>query len=270
MQEEDRESKERKSQHAVSITFKPLRPLLNAHFQISFLFVRAPSLDTINRTYANIDAAIAMQNAQIAQLTARIAKLDVVALDKVLHETASPRSRRTSKRHSLMSNSSHTNGDGSRDEDVVWNGQALFKPEPTPSIPASTAAALNAERSALRLKNALAAIRTRPLLNTQAVEPVTRTPTLDNMQKPRSGMMLPSNPLWPPVEESPSSPSLSELSRQGYMRSQQSRHSKPIPLGKRHERVPSAVTSFDWGPLPGVKPMTTLSSDVRPEMRKSS
>ena len=159
-----------------------------------------------------------------------------------------------------------------RERDVVRRALDV-----TPHVASTTAAALNAEQSAHRLKEALLSIRTEPLLNTQAVQakPVPRA-LLDTPQKPTSvdhhnntpnapsssssSSGLFSTPFTlPPLGAASSSPPAS-TGRRG---NAQKYHSKSVPL----KSAPTAGTppkpSFDWGPLPGIKPMTTLSSDLR-------
>ena len=43
-----------------------------------------------------------------------------------------------------------------------------------------------------------------------------------------------------------------------------SAHGKSAKLGKTHTQVPPSIVSFDWGPLPKAKPMSTLPADLRP------
>lgn len=235
-----------------------------------------------------------MQLQQISELSERVSRLDLRALD-------SPGSRATSfPPASNGTNGVHFDQNGPSTNGKLGKGR--FRPEVTPSVAASTAAALNAERSAMRLKLALAKVRTTPLLNTQAVdEPKRRVPTLEAERKHAfAANGLPGGPLsvaLPPapwstplplgtgIGTSPSTaaqgtPSSLDLSpetsptsqRLAYARgSRHSVHAKAPPLGKTHAKVPSEIRSFDWGPLPGAKPMTNLPADVRPEMaRKSS
>lgn len=236
-----------------------------------------------------------MQLQQINELSERVSRLDLRALD-------SPGSRATSlPPASSGTNSVHFDGNGPSTNGK--SGKGRFRPEVTPSVAASTAAALNAERSAMRLKLALAKVRTTPLLNTQAVdEPKRRVPTLEAERKPAlAANGLPGGPLsialpppapWStplplgsgigtsPTTAAQGTPSSLDLSpetsptsqRLAYARgSRHSVHAKAPPLGKTHAKVPSEIRSFDWGPLPGAKPMTSLPADVRPEMaRKAS
>jgi nucleoporin NUP159 len=101
---------------------------------------RAPSLDTINRTFRNIEITIEQQSDDVAQLASRINKLSVE--DVFLGPPA------LTTRDARLPN--------------------LNRPRAyniTPNVAATTAAALNAERSAQRLKKALLAVRKEPLLN---------------------------------------------------------------------------------------------------------
>lgn len=226
----------------------------------------------MNRTYRNIDLAIDGQTERIAALVSRVAKLNLNALETSF---PSPPPRNTRGRFGLNDEDeddrrSTTSNDGKRG----WSGQALYRPEVTPSIAASTAAALNAERSAQRLKLALARARTTPLLNTQAVEPALPAPSLESLKR-----SLASRSDQPAPAPFPSTESLefSDLdsdagqaspaeSRSG--RTRTSSHQKSVQLGRtQHQRLPSAITSFDWGPMPAPKPMTQLSSDLRADKR---
>ncbi|KAH9481729.1 hypothetical protein JR316_0006256 [Psilocybe cubensis] len=99
--------------------------------------VKAPSLDTINRTFRNIELAIDQQADEVSRLATRISKLDMA-------EKSSSVSRRDARLPDAA---------GRRVHDII------------PDVAATTAAALNAERSAQRLKNALLAVRKEPLLN---------------------------------------------------------------------------------------------------------
>ena len=145
----------------------------------------------------------------------------------------------------------------------------------TPNVAVTTAAALNAERSAQKLKRALVAARKQPHLNTKAAPasapPIAFTP-------PKLGI-LPSRMRGPsPIEmvgqrpriedsdlsfdELSASPSPTPTRRGG---TGVKHHSKPVALRRSgaNRGSPPAAANFDWGPLPTVTPMTTLSADVR-------
>lgn len=202
-------------------------------------------MDTINRTYRNIDLAIKFQTEHIDELAARVSKLKINDLDSALRCSQSSFGRGSAElsvsRHRQISE-----GDDDRQRIPA-----------SPSIAASTAAALNAERNALRLKTALFKARKEPLLNTQAVEAASNVPTLDSARKAGG-----SQGGW--------KPGLGSLDLAGeyihdvehQRRARNSKHDKPVKLGRTHQRVPSDIKTFDWGPLPGAKPLTTLPADV--------
>ena len=215
---------------------------------------RPPSLDTINRTYRNIDVAIEMQLQQIAELNDRVSKLNLKTLQ----------SRGTSH---LVSANGH--GSGLNADTGVPPSSGRFRTEVTSSIAASTAAALNAERSAMRLKLALARNRTTPLINRRAVDlPSGRVPNLAQKS------IVQDEPFSPCAFSPNSSPSSAETSptnqRQIYGRTtRHSVHAKAPQLGRTHQKVPSDIANFSFGPLPGAKPMECLPSDVRPEATRN-
>lgn len=199
-------------------------------------FVRAPSLDTINRTYRNIDIAIQHQMDDVANLTTRIAKLKV-----------------TSPAH----------GRPSRDARLPDQAKRPFNV--TPHVAVTTAAALNAERSAQKLKRALLAVRKEPLLNTQAASAPPPPRAFQTPQKgapglsfgtPVKGLLFPQTPSTPlPVEftfpEDDFSPSPFQPSPRRGAGVGTKRHSLPV---KRSPAQPSPSPlpppTFEWGPLP--------------------
>lgn len=220
-------------------------------------FFRPPSLDTINRTYRNIDMAIESQTQQIEELTRRVSKFNIETLDAALHHGTPSKLRH--RQHPVLEEDESASTACLRGKDPLQRSQV------TPSIAASTAAALNAERNALRLKNALAKARKEPLLNTRASKPAHQTPTIES---------LTNSPPLPSVHGSDmmsnASLSSSVYSHDGRgsldrRASRQSRHTNSVKLGKTHTRVPSSISNFDWGPLPGAAPMTTLPVNIRPE-----
>lgn len=101
--------------------------------------LRSPSLDTVNRTYRNIDLAIRQEQAALESLTKRMAAVNF----------SSSKSRSPSV------------GPSSRDSRLP----DVKAPPHVAPYAVTTAAALNAERSAQKLKNALFAVRQEPLLN---------------------------------------------------------------------------------------------------------
>lgn len=169
----------------------------------------------------------------------------------------------------------------------------------TPNVAVRTAAALNAERAAQKLKGALLNVRKTPLLNTQALRAPAPpsafyTPVKEEQSTPAAGLFnsgpsswqppssplpdLPQTPKWtlPPFQlpDSPASPTPAHGTslRQRGSASGKSLHQKPIQLKKSAGSPPvaSPPPNFSWGPLPGVSPMTTLSSDVRKKDGSSS
>lgn len=203
---------------------------------------RPPSLDTINRTYRNIDMAIKAQTNHIEELVSRVAKLKVDEVNSPANSaSASPRRGTPELSISRVGKfSAETNDDRTRIP-------------VSPSVAASTAEALNAERSALRLKNALLKMRKEPLLNTQAVDATSRAPTLESARKAVT-------------QEAGGKHWLGSLDLAGdYMhdaghrgRMRNTKHENSAKLGKTHTRVPSDIKAFDWGPLPSAKPLTSL------------
>ncbi|EIN05033.1 hypothetical protein PUNSTDRAFT_138214 [Punctularia strigosozonata HHB-11173 SS5] len=233
---------------------------------------RPPSLDTINRTYRNIEAAIEQQAADVTRLSSRVAKLDLGG------KTWRSEARFTG-----------------RDKRPSDTPQRAFSV--TPDVAATTAAALNAERSAQKLKSALLKARREPLLNSTAVHvPSVAVPTaFDSPAKPSlapstpgpraatstpvglfsltpngagSSSAAPATPDWslpafdiPATDDSPSSGgSLRQRS------SASKHHQKPVQL--RKAPTPSAQTppkpTFDWGPLPTAPPpRTSLVAEFR-------
>lgn len=142
----------------------------------------------------------------------------------------------------------------------------------TPHVASTTAAALNAEQAARRLKEALFAVRTEPLLNKQAVTARPALRAFDTPQKPdpdlaSSGGSLGggsfSTPLTlPPLNVSDSagrgvSPPLGRRSVP------QKHHAKSVQLKSTPTAGTTTKPAFDWGPLPGIKPMKTIPSDLR-------
>ncbi|KAH9038586.1 hypothetical protein EDB84DRAFT_1437153, partial [Lactarius hengduanensis] len=116
--------------------------------------IKPPSFDTINRTSRNIDLAIRQQTVDVSALSARVAKLNL--------DSGSP-----------LGTPSRI-----RERDVVRRPLDV-----TPHVASTTAAALNAEQSAHRLKEALLAVRTEPLLNTQAAHAKPAPRAFDTPQK---------------------------------------------------------------------------------------
>ncbi|KAF9072966.1 hypothetical protein BDP27DRAFT_1319723 [Rhodocollybia butyracea] len=222
--------------------------------------LKPPSLDTIHRTYRNIDLALQQQSDDLAQLTARFLKLDLNASFYSSHNVKDPR-------------------------------LPQFPPRSRPSIitqdvAVTTAAALNAERSAHNLKTMLLKARKDPLLNVKAKELVeggTKVPTSYNTPKAASSFSVgsglqfstpiiqrplfgtsPSNPevghwdtlSFPEDNFQPSSIPLSSGGRRGV--TPQRKHEPAPPVRKSPAPEPSggpkatatSPAGFDWGNLP--------------------
>lgn len=186
-------------------------------------------------------------------------------------------------------------------EDSIFAPDGRSKSTPprdvTPNVAATTAAALNAERAAQKLKKALLSVRKEPLLNTQAANAVAvpvdfKTPSkldamksdagsstnifnLDNISFPTISQAPPAQvPSWglPSFsldEPDPPSPSPDMTHTRHRTHSGSKYHQRAVPLKKSSVAAgpstpgvtasPSPATSFDWGPLPGVKPKSTIS-----------
>jgi nucleoporin NUP159 len=164
--------------------------------------------------------------------------------------------------------------------------------EVTPSVAATTAAALNAERAAQKLKSALLRARKEPLLNKQAEQAPVPPSDLDLMAKhesiepPKEFVLgsslfnstsgMPQTPQWslPLLPKPPSPPSSSHIHHYTSRHRESKLHQRAPPLKKSSgpsdlatSPPPAGFTSppanFTWGPLPSIAPKTTLSHDVR-------
>ena len=228
---------------------------------------RPPSLDTINRTYRNIDAAIDQEEDDLANLTERVVRLEL-----------------TSPATAVFSSSS-----SARDHRLPDRINQRMGREVTPNIAASTAAALNAERSAQKLKKALLSARKQPLLNTKAVDAV--APEREGKKAvphPDSGLNIsaafaaglnggipastsgsgPSTPQWsapvgwsmPPFNVDSSSSPTAGLSGGRSRGGREKQHAKPIQLSQGAKTtLPPPPAGFSWGPVPNIQPKTTVS-----------
>ncbi|KAF7424308.1 hypothetical protein PC9H_009615 [Pleurotus ostreatus] len=201
---------------------------------------KAPSLVTAHRTFKNIDIAIQQQAHDIADLSSRLAKLDISSL------------------RSATATNSGSRYSGTRRSFNV-----------TPNVAVTTAAALNAERSTQRLKNRLLSLRSEPLMNTKSLA----------ADKPPVAFSTPGKPAAPPMQSPsmnfdlpsafPSSPSPSPAgssSRRGAAFS--SKHLKSATLKKTfsspdHQHSAPPPSDF-WGPLPSFFPMKQSSTPIVP------
>lgn len=235
---------------------------------------RPPSLDTINRTFRDIDAAISEESNKLAWLTSRVSKLKLGR-----SSMASPRrSYRAPQDDNSYSSSRYTYPESpSRDSSSLLD----LKSPPrgvTRGVAVNTAAALNAERTALRLKNALAKTHRKPILtesrssisphvladpyNKYPIQSQTRQPPSTPL--PISGNLFGADYVPRPTSTSPLAEFSGSLGGDRSNRAPKSHHSKSVPLkreatGQTNEKI----LTFDWGPLPGVAPMSSIPSDVR-------
>ncbi|KAF4613917.1 hypothetical protein D9613_007855 [Agrocybe pediades] len=210
---------------------------------------KAPSLDTINRTYRNIELTIDQQSDEVARLASRIKKL------RMVEQTSSPSTR------------------DARLPDVVAHRRPV---DYTPNIAETTAAALNAERSAQRLKKALLSVRKQPLFNKRAAAAPPAPLAFDTPQKTSklgtfafdapivgslfstpdpamstSEFSLPSWDLPPDDNFNPTTPLAATHGRRGGP-TQRKHISVPLKRtnGESSSASSAAPPSFDWGPLP--------------------
>ncbi|KAI0636172.1 hypothetical protein C8Q77DRAFT_1101977 [Trametes polyzona] len=232
--------------------------------------LKPPSLDTINRTYRNIDIAIEQEEEDVSTLADRVARLHL-----------------TSNASGKLAFSAST-----RDKRLPDRAERVGR-EVTPNIAASTAAALNAERSAQKLKRALLKARKEPLLNTKAVNAM---PPEREVRTPRKPLLAPESglgvgaafaaglnngfppsvpgvvpvvtpPVWtppPPGSFGTSIPAWSSTPattaeqdppppRLGAMRgSKEKHHSRSVQpaQGAAKPPPPPPPAGFSWGPLP--------------------
>lgn len=205
---------------------------------------RPPSLDTVNRTYRNIDITIARQADDVSKLSSRMAKLDIKSFGK---SSTSARDKRLPDKQGRRLNV-------------------------TPSVAATTAAALNAERSAYKLKQVLLSVRDKPLLNDKAAHVKPSRVDFQTPQKPGAGWV---NSSWqiPQIMPAPfTPPGESPTSNSGSRRGGGSKHHQKSAQLKRApgDMLPSPSPApikagFDWGPLPtvGTKPTASLPFSIR-------
>jgi nucleoporin NUP159 len=228
---------------------------------VSTLSFRAPSLDTVNRTFRNIDIAIKQQSGDVDKIQQRMSKLDLSS------NVIGPRDKRIS--------------------------ESSVKKPPTviPDVAVTTAAALNAERSAQKLKRALLAARKEPLLGKAAshtapptsfltpgrptVKSAPETPTPTGILSLATIALPAFTPGWSPETSVnyDDSPSYGVSSRRPHRTPRHGSSAKSAAMLKQSENLESptpapklAAVSFDWGPLPTATPKATLSADVRPKI----
>ncbi|KAJ6570228.1 hypothetical protein DFH09DRAFT_424869 [Mycena vulgaris] len=198
-----------------------------------------------------MDIALDNQTSDVERLAARVAKLNMTS----------------GQRHSASARDA-------RLPDPVTRQRPF---NVTPDVAVTTAAALNAERSAHKLKRALLSVRKEPLLNTQAASAPPAPLAFETPQRaglglglglggpvtPLRGMSLglPPSPSTPPQSsmfgfdfpEDNFNPSPPPATRRGAGGSGKARISNSVPLKRSPGQLsatPSPPPSFDWGPLP--------------------
>ncbi|KAG5646794.1 hypothetical protein DXG03_002171 [Asterophora parasitica] len=211
--------------------------------------LRAPSLDTINRTYRNIDLAIQQQSNDVTLLKTRISKLPL----STPHKAPSPNGTYPAS--------------PTRDARLPNPTQRPYNV--TPNVAITTAAALNAERAAQNLKRALLAVRKEPLLNTRAASAPPAPLSFSTPQKQATDFFKipPSTQLFPTTPSPIPGPSTSPVWSMPPDDGNFSPTSSPLMGGRRgattakkHNVIafkkgatpppPPPPSTFSWGPLP--------------------
>lgn len=143
--------------------------------------------------------------------------------------------------------------------------------ETTPNFAVSTAAALNAEMSANKLKRALLAARKEPMLNTEAAKkmPAAQDYMVPVKEEPQTPPQLSTYCFRRPPDlhlilrcaaftgtpDDSFSPSSDDYSPHGQRRPKGGKfHQPPIHLKKSVSPTPPPASTFNWGPLPSVTP----------------
>ncbi|RXW21719.1 hypothetical protein EST38_g4114 [Candolleomyces aberdarensis] len=230
--------------------------------------IKPPSLDTVNRSFRNIEIALGQKGDDIAALAVRFSKVDI--------------SRATPSLSTPV-------------RDPRLPDRILRPVNVTPNVAATTAAALNAERGAHRLKKALLAARKEPLLNNSVnvskppplgFDSPLRTPPKPELAKTATSGTAPAFSLpssfsggsfdTPVKNESQNafalpdddfSPSALLPGGSNSRRVVTKKHSS-VQLPKRSPGTPTpAAPSFDWGPMPTFHkpPSTSLFASFKKE-----
>jgi nucleoporin NUP159 len=185
-----------------------------------------------------MDIALDNQTNDVERLTARVAKLDMKG--------------------------SHRNGRASARDPRLPDPVTRQRPfNVTQHVAVTTAAALNAERSAHKLKRALLSVRKEPLLNTQAAAAPPAPLAFKTPQRAGLGLglgLVSGVPSTPPQSSMPGfdfpednfNPSPPPAVRRGAGGGGKTRISNSVPLKRSPAgySTPSPPPSFDWGPLP--------------------
>ena len=240
---------------------------------------RPPTIDTINRTYRNIEIALEQQSDEVYRLASRISRLKV-------DESGGP-----------VAPSTHAGGGLAPSEGILQSQHRFYNI--STSVAETTAAALNGERSATRLKKVLLRVRKQPLLNTQALNASPPPLAYDSPRKPPTSVFgasaFDSSAFGKPFEYQaplgdPSLDSSSDLNRMldfsdlpdedefhptdlsessgrrtGRSRSHKLVNPKKgmpfVPQIPQTQASPPPPPTFDWGPLPkfgaGISPPIT-------------
>lgn len=216
--------------------------------------IKAPTLDTINRTYRNIGRALDQQEEELDQLRRRVGKLDLGSI--------SVKSRRQFASNGLQ-----------RDPRLPDSSRGGKSFTVSPHVAMSTAAALNAERSAHKLKQAILAIHSEPLLNRRVMTVTLAPPQLFSTPTKAGGGGLVFNApsggslfsgLSPAAQPEFSlemgddhfqPTALQPRGRRGAGSGQPKLHSTGPKVTPKLEGAADATpkSSFDWGPLPAFK-----------------
>jgi nucleoporin NUP159 len=204
-------------------------------------------LDTINRTYRNIDIAVSYQAERVDLLTSRLKQLKL-----------------PSNQFSFRA--------FTRDNRLPDVKRSYSR---SPSILKAAANALNGERSAAKLKSALLSVRQQPLLNTTATiapaapiafntprktfaktEP--ESPSIGFNSVPFSPSEPEQSPAWNSVTfDEPQPHDLGPRRRGGRKHGFAKKTPVSSPSPSASAQSPPAP-SFDWGPLPTVAPKKGL------------
>ena len=194
-------------------------------------------MDTINRTYRNIDIAVDYQAEQVALLTSRLKKLKISSNQHPAHSsTRDSRLPDTKRQHHTAS---------SRE---------------------NAASALNSERSTHKLKAALLSVRPQPLLNTNAATASAAPLAFTTRQKPlvkgdlqHPGLDFDLEPsdstAWNPAAfDESQSHDIGPRRRGGRNYGTSAKIKKTPNSSPSSANMQSPAPSFDWGPLPVVAP----------------
>jgi len=218
-----------------------------------YRFERPPTLDTIDRTCRNIYVALEERTKALDKLQRQLEEMSPHTSQKL--QTSQPSAPLSSKA--------------------------------APPFANIAAAALNSERSALKIRDTLLHLRKRPLFTTAVKDLSGEQPTTKQETRQMFSSPIPASwgsaPMYPPLStplKSPGSPGTplvtSPGSPESYRRMSRSGHGAGTERTKAAQfkgglpSSPSEKPTFDWGPMPTPKQMTSLSPDVRSEKNRQS